>query len=80
MLSCKRMLTAHIAPTALALTTSLVATDLPVADCKQHLAIFSASTPVGTLLSYAVLSFFGASGHSRWPGVTLLFSVRHPML
>ncbi|TFK90754.1 hypothetical protein K466DRAFT_636098 [Polyporus arcularius HHB13444] len=64
----------HKAPTALALTTSLVATDLPVADCKRHLAIFSASTPVGTLLSYAVLSFFGASGSSRWPGVTLLFS------
>ncbi|RPD62831.1 Zinc/iron permease [Lentinus tigrinus ALCF2SS1-6] len=64
----------HKAPTALALTTSLLATDLPVADCKRHLAMFSASTPVGTLLSYAVLSFFGTSGHSRWPGVTLLFS------
>ncbi|KAI0695756.1 Zinc/iron permease [Cerioporus squamosus] len=64
----------HKAPTALALTTSLVATDLPVVDCKRHLAIFSASTPLGTLLSYVVLSFFGAGGHSRWPGVTLLFS------
>ncbi|KAI0647689.1 Zinc/iron permease [Trametes meyenii] len=64
----------HKAPTALALTTSLLSTSLSHAQCKKHLAIFSASTPVGTLLSYTLLSFFGADSHGRWPGVALLFS------
>ncbi|KAI0712654.1 Zinc/iron permease [Earliella scabrosa] len=64
----------HKAPTALALTTSLLSTSLPVAECKKHLAIFSASTPIGTLVSYTLLSFFGASGRSHWPGIALLFS------
>ncbi|KAI0771122.1 Zinc/iron permease [Trametes elegans] len=64
----------HKAPTALALTTSLLSTSLPHAQCKKHLAIFSASTPVGTLVSYTLLSFFGADSHGRWPGIALLFS------
>ncbi|KAI0357360.1 Zinc/iron permease [Trametes cingulata] len=67
-------LVVHKAPTALALTTSLLSTSLPHAQCKKHLAIFSASTPIGTLLSYALLSFFGADSHGRWPGIALLFS------
>ena len=45
-----------------------------------HLAIFSAATPVGTVLSYALLSVsgYGARGRSQGPGFALLFSVRHP--
>ncbi|KAI0755304.1 Zinc/iron permease [Daedaleopsis nitida] len=66
----------HKAPTALALTTSLLATSLPVEQCKKHLAIFSAATPVGTVLSYTLLSIsgYGASGRSQGPGFALLFS------
>ena len=67
--------TIYPAPTALALTTSLLSTSLPVAECKRHLAIFSSATPVATLLSYAVLSFFGRSG-GTWQSTALLFSVR----
>ncbi len=65
-----------LAPTALALTTSLLSTSLPVAECRRHLAVFSVSTPVGTLVSYTLLSFFGASSHNYLPGIALLFSVR----
>ncbi|CDO70839.1 hypothetical protein BN946_scf184801.g32 [Trametes cinnabarina] len=67
-------LVVHKAPTALALTTSLLSTSLSPAQCKKHLAIFSAATPLGTLVSYWLLSFFGADSHGRWPGVALLFS------
>ncbi|OSD07594.1 Zinc/iron permease [Trametes coccinea BRFM310] len=67
-------LVVHKAPTALALTTSLLSTSLPHAQCRKHLAIFSAATPLGTLLSYWLLSFFGADSHGRWPGIALLFS------
>ncbi|KAI1794792.1 Zinc/iron permease [Ganoderma leucocontextum] len=66
-------LVVHKAPTALALTTSLISTSLPAAECKRHLAIFSSMTPVATLLSYAVLSFLGESG-GGWESVALLFS------
>ncbi|EJF56665.1 hypothetical protein DICSQDRAFT_93374 [Dichomitus squalens LYAD-421 SS1] len=66
-------LVVHKAPTALALTTSLLSMSLPVAECKRHLAIFSSTTPIATLLSYAVLSFFGGSG-GAWQGTALLFS------
>ncbi|OJT12817.1 Zinc transporter ZIP9-A [Trametes pubescens] len=67
-------LVVHKAPTALALTTSLLSTSLPPSQCKKHLAIFSAATPIGTLLSYTLLSFFGADSQGRWPGIALLFS------
>ncbi|KAJ8454579.1 hypothetical protein ONZ51_g12948 [Trametes cubensis] len=67
-------LAVHKAPTALALTTSLLSTSLPHAQCKRHLAIFSAATPIGTVLSYMVLSYLGADSHSHWPGIALLFS------
>ena len=65
------------APTALALTTSLLSTSLPHAQCKRHLAIFSAATPIGTVLSYMALSYLGADSRSHWPGIALLFSVCH---
>ncbi|KZT02185.1 Zinc/iron permease [Laetiporus sulphureus 93-53] len=64
----------HKAPTALALTTSLLSTSLPRSECKKHLALFSASTPLGALASYVLLSFFGTSSEGRWPGVALLIS------
>ncbi|KAK0449234.1 Zinc/iron permease [Armillaria borealis] len=64
----------HKAPTSLALTTSLLATSLPRPDCKKHLAIFSATTPVATFVTYAFLSFFGAGDHADWTGLALLIS------
>ncbi|KAI0820441.1 Zinc/iron permease [Trametes gibbosa] len=67
-------LVVHKAPTALALTTSLLSTSLSPSQCKKHLAIFSAATPVSTVLSYVLLSFFRADSQGRWPGVALLFS------
>ncbi|KAL6297885.1 ZIP zinc transporter-domain-containing protein, partial [Sparassis latifolia] len=68
-------LVVHKAPTALALTTSLLATALPRAQCKMHLAVFSVATPVGALVSYVLLSFIGARSEGRWPGIALLVSV-----
>lgn len=66
----------HKAPTALALTTSLMGAGLARAECKKHLALFSASTPLGAVASYVLLAFFGAdsNGGGRWPGGALLFS------
>ncbi|OCH88451.1 hypothetical protein OBBRIDRAFT_795219 [Obba rivulosa] len=64
----------HKAPTTLALTTSLLSTSLTKMECRKHLAVFAASTPIGALVSYTVLSFLGASSEGRWPGVALLIS------
>lgn len=66
----------HKAPTALALTTALMGSGLARAECKKHLALFSASTPLGAVASYVLLVAFGAdaSGGGRWPGGALLFS------
>ena len=65
-----------LAPTALALTTSLLATSLPRAECRKHLAIFSASTPVGAIVVYCLLSLVRIKSESNWTGVALLISVR----
>ncbi|KAL0960978.1 hypothetical protein HGRIS_005974 [Hohenbuehelia grisea] len=62
----------HKAPTALALTTALMATSLPRADCRKHLAAFCASTPVGATVSYFILRFLG--GTADWAGTALLLS------
>ncbi|KAF5369537.1 hypothetical protein D9758_002598 [Tetrapyrgos nigripes] len=64
----------HKLPTSLALTTSLLATSLPRPECKQHLAVFSASTPISAIATYAFLSFFGSGDHPDWTGIALLFS------
>ncbi|KAK0201674.1 Zinc/iron permease [Desarmillaria ectypa] len=64
----------HKAPTSLALTTSLLATSLPLPECKKHLAVFSATTPVATFATYVFLSFFGAGDHADWIGLALLIS------
>ncbi|KAJ7367144.1 Zinc/iron permease [Mycena albidolilacea] len=64
----------HKAPTSLALTTSLLNTSLPRPECRKHLAFFSASTPLGAITTYALLSFFSAGGQGSWPGIALLVS------
>ncbi|KIJ17811.1 hypothetical protein PAXINDRAFT_167778 [Paxillus involutus ATCC 200175] len=62
----------HKAPTALALTTSLLANSLPIAECKRHLLFFSLATPVSSVLSYAFYAF--SENHNGWSGGPLLFS------
>ncbi|KAF8171945.1 Zinc/iron permease [Mycena galopus ATCC 62051] len=64
----------HKAPTSLALTTSLLNTSLPRPECRKHLAIFSASTPLGAIVSYALLSFFSTGANGNWTGLALLVS------
>ncbi|KAF8486597.1 Zinc/iron permease [Gautieria morchelliformis] len=63
----------HKSPTALALTSSLLSTSLPRSDIKKHVAVFSAATPVGTLVSFVLLNFIGAHA-GNWTGVALLIS------
>lgn len=63
------------APTALALTTSLLSTALPRSECRKHIAFFSASTPFGALVSYGLFSFLEAGGEGDWTGTALLISV-----
>jgi solute carrier family 39 (zinc transporter), member 9 len=65
---------APVAPTALAYTVSLMSTSLSRVECKRHLVLFSASTPVGAIASYASFSFFG-SKHVDGVGTALLISV-----
>ena len=65
----------NIAPTVLALTTSLLATGLPRPDCRKHVAVFSAATPVGAILVYFLLSFVHINNESPWTGVAMLISV-----
>lgn len=66
-------LAVHKAPTALAYTVSLMSTSLSRVECKRHLILFSASTPVGAIASYASFSFFG-SKHVDGVGTALLIS------
>ncbi|KAI0251985.1 Zinc/iron permease [Lactifluus subvellereus] len=66
-------LAVHKAPTALAYTLSLMSTSLSRADCKKHLLLFSASTPVGAIASYASYSLFG-SDQVDGVGTALLIS------
>jgi hypothetical protein len=68
------------APTALALTTSLLSTALPRLECKKHVAFFSAATPFGALVSYGLFSFLDAGGEGDWTGTALLISVSSPRL
>jgi len=64
----------HKAPTALALSTSLLSTSLPRADCRKHLAVFSAATPISALVSFGVMSALGMNNDQSWTGSALLFS------
>ncbi|KAF9646220.1 hypothetical protein BDM02DRAFT_3118971 [Thelephora ganbajun] len=66
----------HKAPTALALTTSLLASGVNRPDCKMLLAIFSASTPTGAALAYLFLWFFQSADGDKnhWTGIAMLVS------
>ena len=62
------------APTALALTTALLANSLSVTECKKHLMYFSLATPVSSVLSYALYAWY-SENRNTWIGSALLFSV-----
>ena len=51
-----------------------MSTSLSRAECKNHLLLFSASTPVGAIASYVSFSFLGAR-HVDGVGIALLISV-----
>ncbi len=51
-----------------------MSTSLTRVGCKKHLILFSASTPLGAIASYASLSFFG-SRRADDIGIALLISV-----
>ncbi|KAG1792951.1 Zinc/iron permease [Suillus plorans] len=63
----------HKAPTALALTSSLLETSLSPSECKRHLLIFSLATPVSAILSYILYTHTG-DGNNLSVGTPLLFS------
>ncbi|KIY71531.1 Zinc/iron permease [Cylindrobasidium torrendii FP15055 ss-10] len=63
----------HKAPTSFALSTSLLSMSLPRPDCKKHVAVFAAATPLAAIASYATLSL-GGSQLSSVTGVALLLS------
>ncbi|KAM6494041.1 Zinc/iron permease [Amanita muscaria] len=66
-------LAVHKAPTSLALSTSLLATGITREECKKHLLIFAAATPVGALASYFVFSIM-KSDKTNWTAIALLAS------
>jgi hypothetical protein len=51
-----------------------MSTSLSRVECKKHLLLFSASTPVGAITSYLAFSFFG-SKQVDGVGTALLISV-----
>lgn len=64
----------HKAPTSMAFAVSLLNTNLPRADCKKYLAIFAASTPIGAVATFFLLSFFGFADNTDLAGSALLIS------
>lgn len=65
---------ASLAPTTLALASSLLSMSLTRAECKRHIALFSAATPLGALAAYGAFTYFGAK--AEWTGLAILVSVR----
>lgn len=75
----------HPGPTALGLTTTLLSQKLTRAQIRTRLLLFSASAPVGAILTYFLVKLFGGSdahvgkhdidGIQWWTGAVLLFSV-----
>ncbi|KAI0049466.1 Zip-domain-containing protein [Auriscalpium vulgare] len=63
----------HKVPTALAYAVSLVSASLPRAVCRRHLLAFSASTPLGAILSYALFRLVDGTNIHR-AGIALLIS------
>ena len=74
----QNILVSRLAPTALALTTSLLSYNLPRSECKNYVAAFSAATPVSALVSYILFALFGNNGSHNWSGIALLVSVSTP--
>ncbi|KXN81780.1 Zinc transporter ZIP9 [Leucoagaricus sp. SymC.cos] len=64
----------HKAPTSIAFAVSILNTNLPRAECKKYLAIFAASTPLGAITTYFLLSFFGFADNTDLAGSALLIS------
>ncbi|KAF9483523.1 ZIP-like iron-zinc transporter [Pholiota conissans] len=64
----------HKAPTALAFTTSILASNLPRQDCKKYLGVFCLSTPLMAIASYVLFSFFGNGDKGNLIGMALLIS------
>lgn len=67
-------MTVSTAPTSFALSTSLLSMSLPRPDCKKHVAVFAAATPLAAIASYATLSL-GGTQLSSVTGIALLLSV-----
>ncbi|KAL5520114.1 hypothetical protein ACEPAG_1774 [Sanghuangporus baumii] len=63
----------HKAPTALALSMSLLSSLTP-SECRKHLAAFSAATPIGALVVFAILNILGGDIEGEWTGIALLLS------
>lgn len=74
----------HKGPTALGLTTTLLSQKLSRVQIRTRLLLFSASAPVGAILTYFLVKLFGGSdakvgkhdidGIQWWTGAVLLFS------
>ncbi|KAH7885243.1 Zinc/iron permease [Phlebopus sp. FC_14] len=63
----------HKAPTALALTSSLVAHSVPPVKCRKLLLYFSLATPASSVLTHAIYSL-ASDVRTVWSGGPLLFS------
>ncbi|KAG8904794.1 hypothetical protein FRB99_001184 [Tulasnella sp. 403] len=64
----------HKAPTALALTSTLV-TQLPPRKVRHHLVAFALASPLSALVTYSALVSFGGISHIEgWTGSVLMFS------
>lgn len=61
------------APTTLALASSLLSMSLSRSECKRHIAVFSAATPIGAFAAYGVFTYLDAQ--AEWTGLAILVSV-----
>nr|ODN89034.1 solute carrier family 39 (zinc transporter), member 9 [Cryptococcus depauperatus CBS 7841] len=77
----------HKGPTALGLTTTLLSLSLSAARIRRRLVIFSFAAPVGAILTYLLIHWFGSAlgpgdrerpvrgdALGWWTGIALLFS------
>ncbi|XP_006462517.1 hypothetical protein AGABI2DRAFT_193646 [Agaricus bisporus var. bisporus H97] len=64
----------HKAPTSVAFSIALLNTSLPRHECRKYLAIFAASTPLGAIATYFLLSFLGFADNTQLAGSGLLVS------
>lgn len=59
----------------MAFSIALLNTSLPRHECRKYLAIFAASTPLGVIATYFLLSFLGFADNTQLAGSGLLVSV-----